>query len=67
MDTEEAQRQLLIVEDDEAFARTLARSFERRGYSVLQAASLADVEVLLEQHQPGYAVCLLYTSDAADE
>ncbi|PTT38005.1 two-component system response regulator [Acidovorax sp. HMWF018] len=53
---EEAQRQLLIVEDDEAFARTLARSFERRGYSVLQAASLADVEVLLEQHQPGYAV-----------
>ncbi|CAN7315566.1 response regulator transcription factor [Acidovorax sp. HMWF018] len=56
MDIEEAQRQLLIVEDDEAFARTLARSFERRGYSVLQAASLADVEVLLEQHQPGYAV-----------
>lgn len=56
MDTEEAQRQLLIVEDDEAFARTLARSFERRGYSVLQAASLADVEVLLKQHQPGYAV-----------
>lgn len=56
MDTEEAQRQLLIVEDDEAFARTLARSFERRGYSVLQAASLADVEVLLEQYRPGYAV-----------
>ena len=56
VDTEEAQRQLLIVEDDEAFARTLARSFERRGYSVLQAASLADVEVLLEQYQPGYAV-----------
>ena len=27
VDTEEAQRQLLIVEDDEAFARTLARSF----------------------------------------
>jgi two-component system response regulator RegA len=56
VDTEEAQRQLLIVEDDEAFARTLARSFERRGYSVLQAASLADVEVLLEKYQPGYAV-----------
>lgn len=48
MDTEEAQRQLLIVEDDEAFARTLARSFERRGYSVLQAASLADVERIRE-------------------
>jgi len=26
---------LLIVEDDEAFARTLGRSFERRGYKVL--------------------------------
>ena len=34
VDTEEAQRQLLIVEDDEAFARTLKRSFERRDYDV---------------------------------
>lgn len=48
--------QLLIVEDDEAFARTLARSFERRGYRVLQAASLPEVEALLTQHTPGYAV-----------
>ena len=50
------KRQLLIVEDDEAFARTLARSFERRGYRVLQAASLPEVEALLTQHTPGYAV-----------
>jgi two-component system response regulator RegA len=56
MNTEEPQRQLLIVEDDEAFARTLTRSFERRGYSVLLAASLAEVEALLTEHQPGYAV-----------
>ena len=55
-DDDEDPRQLLIVEDDEAFARTLARSFERRGYRVLQAASLADVEALLLQHTPGYAV-----------
>ena len=58
-DTDDAQPpppQLLIVEDDEAFARTLARSFERRGYRVLQAASLADVEALLLQHTPGFAV-----------
>jgi two-component system response regulator RegA len=48
--------QLLIVEDDEAFARTLARSFERRGYRVLQAASLPEVEAMLTQHTPGYAV-----------
>ena len=47
---------LLIVEDDEAFARTLARSFDRRGYRVLQAASLPDVEAVLTQHTPGYAV-----------
>ena len=29
-----SERRLLIVEDDEVFARTLARSFERRGYQV---------------------------------
>jgi two-component system response regulator RegA len=56
MNTEAPQRQLLIVEDDEAFARTLTRSFERRGYRVLLAASLAEVESLLTEHLPGYAV-----------
>ena len=50
------ERLLLIVEDDEALARTLARSFERRGYRVLQADSLAGVEALLESHDPDYAV-----------
>jgi len=55
MDAEE-ERLLLIVEDDEAFARTLARSFERRGYRVLQADSLAEVEDMLTRHNPGYAV-----------
>lgn len=50
------ERQLLIVEDDDAFARTLARSFERRGYGVLRAADLEGVKALLQQHQPGYAV-----------
>lgn len=50
------ERLLLVVEDDEAFARTLTRSFERRGYRVLHAASLAEVEKLLENHEPGYAV-----------
>ena len=52
----DAERQLLIVEDDDAFARTLARSFERRGYQVLRAADVESVKVLLQQHQPGYAV-----------
>ena len=45
--TMEAERVLLIVEDDDAFARTLQRSFERRGWRVLRAAGLEDVKVLL--------------------
>lgn len=49
-------RTLLIVEDDAAFARTLARSFERRGYRVAVAAGPAEMEVALVDHQPDYAV-----------
>ena len=49
-------RLLLLVEDDAAFARTLARSFERRGYQVLSAASADEVKLLLQDHRPGYAV-----------
>jgi len=52
----EAERLLLIVEDDAAFARTLGRSFERRGYSVMLAANLEQVTELLREHSPGYAV-----------
>ncbi|MFC4275480.1 response regulator transcription factor [Achromobacter aloeverae] len=51
-----ADRLLLIVEDDEAFARTLGRSFERRGYTVLHATGLEQVQQLLGEHAPGYAV-----------
>ncbi|MDB5851121.1 MAG: two-component system response regulator [Rhodoferax sp.] len=54
-DTETA-RLLLIVEDDAAFARTLGRSFERRDYTVLLAASLGEVAELLKTHTPDYAV-----------
>ncbi|SEL07180.1 two-component system, response regulator RegA [Variovorax sp. YR750] len=52
----EEQRQLLIVEDDGAFARALGRSFERRGYGVTHASNLAEVEALLATATPGYAV-----------
>ncbi len=52
----QAERLLLIVEDDAAFARTLSRSFERRGYTVLLAANPEDVAALLLLHKPGYAV-----------
>jgi two-component system response regulator RegA len=47
---------LLIVEDDEAFARTLGRSFERRGYQVLHAQSHDELGTLLEASTPAYAV-----------
>ncbi|GLS13726.1 MULTISPECIES: response regulator transcription factor [Hydrogenophaga] len=53
---ENEERCLLLVEDDEAFARTLRRSFERRGYRVLHATSLQEVEDLLTRSTPGYAV-----------
>lgn len=54
METDE--RLLLIVEDDAAFARTLCRSFERRGYTVLQATTAEQVTEILKTHSPGYAV-----------
>lgn len=50
------ERLLLLVEDDAAFARTLKRSFERRGYRVLHAVSGEDVFQLLEHNLPQYAV-----------
>jgi len=51
-----AERLLLIVEDDEKFARTLKRSFERRDYEVVLAASQEDVAELLGVCSPNYAV-----------
>jgi two-component system response regulator RegA len=60
MTTAPEARQLLIVEDDEAFARTLGRSFERRGYEVALATSVDAVAEHLRlqppQRSPGYAV-----------
>lgn len=48
--------QLVIVEDDPEFARTLTRSFERRGYEVSLAASHDELLELLETIAPRYAV-----------
>ncbi|MGC3964170.1 MAG: response regulator transcription factor [Rhodocyclaceae bacterium] len=53
MDTE---RLLLIVEDDDAFARTLGRSFERRDYQVIHASQAEQVTELLRTHNPAFAV-----------
>ncbi len=50
------ERLLVIVEDDVPFARTLNRSFERRGYTVLPATSHEDVSRILLTRSPEYAV-----------
>lgn len=47
---------LVIVEDDAAFARTLKRSFERRGYDVRVADSLEALNDVLAGFHPDYAV-----------
>jgi two-component system response regulator RegA len=49
-------RQLIIVEDDAAFAEALQRSFRRRGYEVQTCDGLSGLEVCLASGSPGYAV-----------
>ena len=49
-------RLLLLVEDDEAFARVLRKSFERRGYSVISARSQDEMTLLLKSNNPTHAV-----------
>ena len=44
--TADVDRFLLIVEDDDSFARTLSRSFERRGWRVMRATGLDDMKAL---------------------
>ncbi|KQP08804.1 response regulator transcription factor [Pseudorhodoferax sp. Leaf265] len=56
MTDEPLERRLLIVEDDAAFARTLARSFERRGYAVRVATGLEQLLVQLQDFAPSHAV-----------
>ena len=51
-----AEPLLVIVEDDTPFARTLKRSFERRGYRVLTAENHEALMTLMEQHKPEFAV-----------
>lgn len=52
----ESQKTLLLVEDDAAFARTLGRSFERRGYTVVNASSLETTQQALRERSPTHAV-----------
>jgi two-component system, response regulator RegA len=58
-------RLLVIVEDDANFARTLRRSFERRGYTVLIATGLDELRNALTTQSPGYAVVDLKLAGAS--
>jgi two-component system, response regulator RegA len=51
-----SERRLLIVEDDDVFARTLARSFERRGYAVRVLHGPDGLEVAAREHGATHAV-----------
>lgn len=52
----EAERLLVLVEDDEVFAKTLKRSLERRGYRVLTARSHDELVEVLKTATPTHAV-----------
>jgi len=49
-------RSLVIVEDDATFARTLKRSFEKRGYDVVICHDREALRIALETAVPAYAV-----------
>ena len=59
------ERRLLIVEDDVAFARTLARSFERRGYAVRGATGQEPLAAVLDGFAPTHAVVDLKLAGSA--
>jgi len=54
--TMETRRSVLIVEDDEVFARTLCRSFQRRDYDVFHCAGREEMSDVLREVSPRYAV-----------
>jgi two-component system response regulator RegA len=51
-----SERRLLIVEDDANFARTLGRSFERRGYAVTMLPGPDGLETAVADFKPDHAV-----------
>ena len=65
MKTQGEPRRLLVVEDDAAFARTLARSFERRGYEVRTLPAMEPGEALLAGFAPTHAVVDLKLANGA--
>lgn len=59
------ERRLLIIEDDDVFARTLARSFERRGYQVRAIAGPDELDAAVAALKPDHAVVDLRLGNAS--
>jgi two-component system response regulator RegA len=56
-------RSLLLVDDDEAFLKRLAKSMEKRGFEVETAGSVAAGRAIATARPPAYAVCDLRLED----
>ena len=54
--TENDKPTLLLVDDDEAFRKVLARAMERRGYAVSTAGDVDEAIVAAQAQPPEYAV-----------
>jgi len=54
--TDQDKPTLLLVDDDEAFRRVLARAMERRGYDVTTAPDVTAALTIAQQQPPEYAV-----------
>ncbi|MDO5756451.1 MAG: ActR/PrrA/RegA family redox response regulator transcription factor [Rhodobacterales bacterium] len=54
---------LLLVDDDEAFVRRLAKAMEKRGFDVDVATSVQAGRISARQRPPAYAVCDLRLED----
>lgn len=56
-------RSILLVDDDEAFLKRLAKALERRGFEPETAESVADGKAIAERRAPAYAVIDLRLQD----
>jgi two-component system response regulator RegA len=54
---------LLLLDDDEAFLKRLAKAMEKRGFSVEIASSVAAGKAIATARPPAYAVCDLRLGD----
>ncbi|MFT4014491.1 MAG: ActR/PrrA/RegA family redox response regulator transcription factor [Paracoccus sp. (in: a-proteobacteria)] len=54
---------LLLVDDDEIFLNRLARAMEKRGFSVMRAASIAAAKEIVATTPPAFAVVDLRLED----